>query len=280
MLSTVTDLCALRDTVVRLEQTGPVPGATARAVAPERVPLGLEPLDIDAVLGGGLRRGTLHEIVAGSARDEAAAAGFATALAIRFATAAPFVWIVEDRTALETGLPYRPGLASFGLDPGKLVLVRTADTAMALWATEEALRIGTAVVLTELWRPRAYDLAASRRLLLAAQRRGGTSIVLHVGLSRADRLSSTAETRFCVAAAPGRHRPSAAARTPIPEAASFAVRLHKLRGHGSLRGYDREQVHPLLWDGRNRSFRPAASPRSRFVPLPDSLASDVLMGAL
>jgi hypothetical protein len=104
--------------------------------------------------------------------------------------------------------------------------------------------------------------------------------VLHVGLSRADRLSSTAETRFCVAAFPGRHRPSAAARTPVPEAAGFAVRLHKLRGRGSLRSYDREEVHPLLWDGQDRGFRPATSLPSRFASLPDSMVAGFPLGAL
>ena len=253
MPSAVSDLCVLRDTVARIERAGE--RGEHRGPA-EAIPLGDEPLSLDAALGGGLRRGTLHEVMPASARDAAAATGFAVALAARGAGDGAVVWILDDRAAFETGTPYRPGLAAFGLDPAHLLLVRTRDATATLWATEEALRAGARMVLTELWRGQAYDLAASRRLLLAARRRGATSILVHVGLTP-DAVSSVADTRFAVAASPGERRPSAGGRTPVPGAAGFAVQLLKLRSAATdgMRGFDPEAVHPLVWDRTTHAFR-------------------------
>ena len=273
MPSAGSDLCALRQSMTQIERRflSSRPAEGSDAGPRKRMPLGLTPLRLDALLGGGLRRGALHEVVAASARDEAAAARFAAGLAIRSAGPSPLVWIIEDRAARETGLPYRPGLTAHGLDAEKLVLVRTRDIFTTLWATEEALRAGVAVVITELWRPQAYDLAASRRLLLVARRQNAISLLLPVGLGQADSLSSAADTRFSVGAAPGEHRASAGGRVPIPGPAGFAVRLLKLRGTaaGGLRGFDRDEIHSLVWDREGRGFRPhgpapwfAAAPRT------------------
>lgn len=220
------------------------------------MPLADEPLALDAALGGGLRCGTLHEVMAASARDAAAAAGFTVAVAVRCAGDRPVIWIVDDRVAWETGLPYRPGLAAYGLDPAKLLLVRTRDARATLWAAEEALRAGAGVVLTEVWRGQGYDLAASRRLLLAARRGGATSLLLHVGLDE-ETVSSAADVRFAVAARPGEVRPSAGGRIPVPGPAGFAVRLLKRRGgvHESFGGFDRDDVHALAWDRGRGVFR-------------------------
>lgn len=253
MPSAVSDLCALRDTVARIERAGDRPGHRGPA---EAIPLGDGPLSLDLALGGGLRRGTLHEVMAASARDSAAAIGFAVALAARGAGDGAVVWILDDRAAFETGTPYRPGLSAFGLDSTRLLLVRTRDASATLWATEEALRAGARMVLTELWRGQSYNLAASRRLLLAARRRGATNVMVHVGLA-ADAVSSAADTRFSVAASPGERRPSAGGRTPVPGPAGFAVRLLKLRSSASdrMRGFDPEAVHPLVWDRTTHAFR-------------------------
>ena len=82
---------------------------------------------------------------------------------------------------------------------------------------EEALKCGApAAVVGEIWSLKGYSLAASRRLLLAA-RKGRTPalLVLASAYGQADRLSSAAETRFEIAAAPsaripggGRPRPA------------------------------------------------------------------------
>ena len=61
----------------------------------------------------------------------AAAAGFALALALRFLADRPgdLIWICQDFVGFEWGAPYGPGLHDWGLDPGRLVLVRTGDAA-------------------------------------------------------------------------------------------------------------------------------------------------------
>ncbi|MCW6508904.1 ImuA family protein [Lichenifustis flavocetrariae] len=262
MPSPYPDLCSLRNAMRRIEgfslTRGTASGGDAEVQSlqgghtTQRVPLGAAPLD--GILGGGLRPGSLHEVVAETARDEAAASGFAVALAGLVARGRTLVWILDDRTAWEIGLPYRPGLAAHGIEADKLILVKTKDTATTLWATEEALRAGAPVVLTELWRARSYDLAVSRRLLLAARRRGATNLVVHVGL-RQHEVSSGAETRFAVAAAPSERLPSAGAATPIPGPAGFAVRLVKWRGDPDSRfGFDRDQIHHLSWDRSGRRF--------------------------
>ena len=251
-------LALLREAMARIEaRPGLSHGRRAlRAPAEAPIRLGNGTLGLDDMLGGGLRRGTLHEIVAAHRQDDGAAAGFAAALAVRCAEKGPLVWIVEDCAAYETGSPYRPGLAGHGIDPDRLILVRTREAQLTLWACEEALHLQAPVVLAELWNSKHYGLASSRRLLLAAQAGRGTALLLHTGLSgKASILSSAAETRFCVASCPSPRTPSAGNRMPIPGTAAFAVRLLKQR-LGAVQGFDRDRdrIHSLVWTPAQRCF--------------------------
>ena len=84
------------------------------------------------------------------------------------------------------------------------MFVNAPDAALAFWAMEEALKCGApAAVVGEIWNLKGYSLAASRRLLLAA-RKGRTPalLILASAYGQAERLSSAAETRFEIAAAP------------------------------------------------------------------------------
>ena len=121
---------------------------------------------------------------------------------------------------------------------------------------EEALKSGAlAVVIGELWRLPKYDLAVSRRLTLAA--RSGTPALLDLPTAHglAERLSSAAETRFEVAAAPSVHEPSAGGRKPLPGAPAFSVRLIKARGAGADPAPAR-----LIWRSEEQRFdEPAIS---------------------
>ena len=170
-------LAALRAAIARIEAGGAaLEGAGARA------PLGAGANALDAALGGGLARGALHEIVAAGAPDRAAATAFTLALALRFAAAVQefrmLVWITEDFAATQNGALYGPGLAAFGLDPERLILVNAPRGPQALWAMEEALKCrALAVVVCELWEARA-DLVASRRLALAARGGGAPGLLL------------------------------------------------------------------------------------------------------
>src|SRR5512135_3651368 len=128
-------------------------------------PLGSE--TVDAALGGGLARGSLHEIAAAGEAHLAAAAGFALAVSSRAARKST-VWIAEDMALAESGAPYGPGLEAFGLAPERLLTVAAARRRDLLWAMEEALLCRA--VVAAIGELRHGDIAgvAVRRLSLAA----------------------------------------------------------------------------------------------------------------
>lgn len=159
----------------------------------------------DALPMGGLRRDALHEVAAATYGDMAAAMGFATALITRFAEAspmAPILWCEGSHAPFDVGGLYGPGLAAFGLDPARLIIVTPPRDVELLWTLEEALRLGAfAMVVGEIDAgSRAFDLTATRRLQLAAED-GGASALLLTGHQSGG--SSAAATRWRIAAAPG-----------------------------------------------------------------------------
>jgi protein ImuA len=186
----------------------------------------------DSALGGGLADDALHEIAPARPQDGAAAMGFALALAARFINHRPASALIigEGFAAEESGALYGPGLVAHGLTLSRLVFVRAPDAALALWAMEEALKCGApAVVVGEIWSLKGYSLVASRRLLLAA-RKGRTPalLILASAYGQAERLSSAAETRFEIAAAPSAATP-AAAGLDLPGPFACGARLVKSR---------------------------------------------------
>src|SRR5208337_606951 len=187
---------------------------------------------LDPALGGGLADDALHEIAPAEPADVAAATGFALALAARFLKQRPSsaLFVGEGFAEREAGALYGPGLAAHGLPLSRLVLVHAPDAEAAFWAMEEALKCGApAAVVGEVWSLKGYSLAASRRLLLAA-RKGRTPalLVLASAYGQADRLSSAAETRFEIAAAPSAKIPAAAGRD-LPGPFACRARLVKAR---------------------------------------------------
>jgi protein ImuA len=166
--------------------TGPEahPAPARQLLSPRRggavLPLGIAGLDRQ--LGGGMRRNALHEIRAAETRDASAAGGFAMALLARLAACddRPVLLVIEEEAAREGGQPYGPGLDQFGLDPARLVVVRTRRPEETLWVFEEGLRCaGLAAVLGELrGHPKTLDLTASRRLALRARESGVMGLLL------------------------------------------------------------------------------------------------------
>lgn len=159
------DLIAnIRRQIERIE--GAAAGAEAGA-AGARVSLGIDP--IDKALGGGLRRGGLHEVIA--ADESAAAAGFCTMLLARLAGQhGTLLWA---RLGAEL---YGPGLATLGLDPARLIVVRPRRDDDVLWVLEEGLRSrAPAAVLGETG---SGGPIALRRLQLAAETSGVAAILL------------------------------------------------------------------------------------------------------
>jgi protein ImuA len=253
----------LRRKIARIETSGLE--ADARLGLRARVNLG-ENLSLDRMLHGGLCRGALHEIVPGRAGDDAAASGFALALSARFAAKAAegrssIIWIVEDYARLENGAPYGPGLALHGVDPARLVLVHALNAKESLWSMEEALKCrAAAAVIAEIWGlEKAYGLAASRRLALAAQKSGTPGLMLAAGMARgADRLSTSAQTRFEIRSRPG-PCPPAARGLPLPGLASWSIRVVKARAGPDRFNFDRDKILSILWDHEEACFRDALS---------------------
>jgi protein ImuA len=177
-------LAALRGTLARHQ---PAPRAGAVGVAGEIDP---------ALPGGGLSRGAVHEI---TAEDTGSCTAFCGHLLSR--AGGPAAWIGPPRAA---DLPWPPGLAPFGLDPAGLLLIDAAGED-ALWAAEQALRSpALAAVVAVL--PR-LDLAAARRLQLAAEAGGTLGLLLRPSEARpgeARPAPTAARTRWRISPLPGR----------------------------------------------------------------------------
>ncbi len=216
---------------------------------------------LDRALGGGLSGDALHEIAPASPGDGAAAMGFTLALAARFMAerSAAGLILAEDFAHREMGALYGPGLVAYGLELSRLVFVRAPDAPALFQAMEESLRSGApAVVVGEVWNLRGYDLAVSRRLLLAA-RAGATPALLAPASAygAADRLSSAAETRFEIAAAPSARLASAGGGRGLPGPPAFAARLVKARlssAQGPPQGLDATRIFRLTWRSEDKRF--------------------------
>jgi len=243
--------------------------------APARLSLGVA---LDAALGGGLSCDGLHEIAPAAVADGAAATGFALGLAARRlgVRGATGLVVGEEFAARDLGALYGPGLVAHGLDLDRLVFVRAPDAPSALGAMEEALRSGApAFVLGEIWRLKVYDLSASRRLLLAA--RGGATpafLLLASAYGAADKISSAAETRFEVAAAPSAHSPSTGGGRGLPGRPSFSVRIVKARlssGQGPPVGLDTARTIRLEWRNEEQTFDDPAFSLPLAAPAGDRL---------
>jgi len=207
----------------------------------------------DAGLGG-LNRRALHEVQAGSGADLASADGFALGLAARAAGAGVIAWIVQPMTTAEAGLPYGAGLADWGLDPERVLFVRTRDATRLLAAAEDALRSGAlgAVVISVWAEPKALNLTATRRLALAAREHGAAILVR----SRLSAQAGPAETRWTITAAPSR-----ALEDGAPGRPALTVRLDKNRT-GAKPGQ-----WVMEWRSDERRFADLASVFGDLVPL-------------
>jgi len=164
---------------------------------PDRPPVATGHTQVDAVLGGGLRTGSLHEVFA----KGWGAGGFAALLALLAAGRKSLFWIRPDYEAMEYGAVSPNGLLELGGDPRQLILVRTRNAADALSAANDVLacpHVG-ALLLEVEGMPKCLDLVASRRLAFAAGESGATPILLR---NSAQDEPSAALTRWLVKGAP------------------------------------------------------------------------------
>lgn len=178
-------LAELRARIRALEGTGP---------GTERHRLSFGAPEIDRALPwGGLPLGCLHEVA-----GEGAASGFCAALLARLAGERGVVLWCLRVGAHQTGELYAPGLAAFGLDPERLIVLRGRGDAEVLWAVQEGLRSGKlAAAVGEV---RKVALSDGRRLQLAAEAGCVTGILLRSPHAKAG--ASAAVTCWRLSAAP------------------------------------------------------------------------------
>lgn len=189
MTDAIPTIAALRERLSIMDRVRPPKGRTALS-------LGLPTLDA-ALPGGGLVRGGMHEFLPAPA--DAGAHGFVSTI-LSGLPPGPILWCRHREKGDPLGLadmPYGPGLAALGLDPGRLILLRPGSADDALWALEEALRCPSlAAVVGDGVLP---GPVAGRRLQLAAEDGGALGILILPPLARPP--PSTALTRWQVVSA-------------------------------------------------------------------------------
>jgi protein ImuA len=197
---------------------------------------------LDAQLGGGLLRGALHEVYAGSPLNAASAAAFALLLAWRASEGKPIFWVREEPSSFLEGKPYGHGLAELGIAPDALLLVNVPNSIAALRAGSNITRCGAvgAVIIELIGKAPALNLTASRRLSLAAGQTGVMTLLLRIG---AEPMPSAAHTRWKIASAPSTPLPANAPGSP-----AFEVTL--LRHRGGIAGIETR----LEWNRDRQTF--------------------------
>jgi len=194
----------------------------------------------------GLSGGQLNEIHAGM-EDWAVAMAFAlTVTAVR--NGAPLVLVRSPRRAVLPLRPYGEGLVALGIDPARLLIIETRDDLALLRAGLEAARCpGLSALVLETWgKLPAYDLTASRRLVLAAERAGIPVIVLRL---EASPRASAAHSRWLIRSIPST---ALAAKAPGPP----AIMAELLRRRGGTAGL----ISHLEWNDEDGAFRERAAP--------------------
>ena len=249
------DLDALRRRIAALERRpAALEGAAGGRRAGRCWALGVGALD-DALPEGGLAADGLHEAAGASGADGPAAAAFLAALLAGRVRARErgrergsergAVLVCQSRGgAARFGRLHGPGWRDLGLEPADLLILRARRERDVPWAMEEGLRCGAlAAVLAEA---ESIPFTVSRRLALAAAEGGTPALLLrHDALGPA----SAAQTRWRVAALPGRTDPFDAGAPGLPR-----WRLALVRARGG-----RPATCDVEWNRETGDFRMAAA---------------------
>jgi protein ImuA len=199
-------LAALRDTIANIERKPALAEMRSRA--------------FDGAADGfpRLPGGLLQDVCTDAVRNGGASLGFALGQVRTLFTpkrlAVLYLQLAAD--AQFFGLPYGPGLSSFGLDPAQLVIVRASDMQDLLWVAEEALACqAVAGIVADIGgAPEMLDFTASRRLSLRTAESGTSLFLLRYG---ADRPASAAHLRWHLA-------PHRSGRKPFDDRAPGSAR--------------------------------------------------------
>jgi protein ImuA len=115
--------------------------------------------------------GAVHEFICNGVEDTAATGGFVSGmLASIMQKRGAAIWITSSRTI------FPPALASFGIQPDKIIFVELTKEKEILWAMEEALKCDSlSAVIGEL---KELSFTNSRRLQLAVEQSRVTGFIL------------------------------------------------------------------------------------------------------
>lgn len=117
-------------------------------------------------------RAAVHELVCKEPEDITASSGFvASLLSSLFNTAAPLIWISEQRQV------FPGGLVPFNIDPSQIIFIHPANAKETLWVTEEALKCkGIGAVVAEM---SGVEFLHSRRFQLAVEKSLVTAFIIN-----------------------------------------------------------------------------------------------------
>lgn len=121
----------------------------------------------------------LEEVGAARPADAASALAFALARLAAPQDPRPLALVATAAWTRERGRPFARGLAGWGAAPERLVWVRVAREAEALWALEEALKSGA--VAGGLATVEAPPFVATRRLDFAARAGRAAGVLVRAG---------------------------------------------------------------------------------------------------
>lgn len=133
------------------------------AAAPRTVPTGFRRLD-EQLPGGGWPLSTLTELLVATAGIGEIRLLLPALCALSAGAPGEARWIAW---LAPPHLPYAPALAGAGLDPARMLVIRSSDGLDVLWAMEQALRSGACAAV--LGWAGAAGTPALRRLKLAAE---------------------------------------------------------------------------------------------------------------
>jgi protein ImuA len=185
--------------------------------------------------------GVLHEVFSDEPRNSASALGFALgASRALLKPERPAILIAQFVVdAQEMGMPYGPGLFSFGLDPDAVILMRAGTVTEFLWTIEEATSCSAvAAVIADVATPhKEIDFTVSRRLTMRAASAGTSVFLVHYGRGRE---ASAAKFRWKVMPTPSGAPPFDARAPGLPR---FSVTLEK----GRLAGFSADWSRLMDW---------------------------------
>jgi protein ImuA len=178
----------------------------------------------NALPGGGIRLGALHEAASAGPDTEHAAAATLFIAGILARLDGPILWVLRQADL------FAPGLAAAGLDPGRIVFAEAGKHVLP--AMEEGFRhSGLGAVVGE--HTGRLSLVASRRLQLGAEQSGILAILLRRSRSFDDPVlnePTAAVTRWRIAALPSPPALPHAPDTPGLGRARWRLDLTRCRG--------------------------------------------------